>query len=228
MPGHRYAGAHPMGRRRRPAGGGEVWSLIHLERDRLDDLLATLRDEEWELPSLCRGWRIRDVVAHLIQIHEVTPWTMAGEWVGSGFRLDARNQRGVARLRSLSPAALLDRYRATAYRTGALPGQAGLSLVETVVHGEDIARPSGRRLEVAPKTLISVAERVRGTEPVLHGRSRAAGLMLRATDVHWSAGRGPLVEGPLASIVLALTGRAAGLDDLSGEGAKTLRTRIWR
>lgn len=211
---------------RRPARGGDVWGMIHLERDRLDDLLASLREEEWEVPSLCRGWRVRDVVAHIVHTHLVTPCSLVGEWVSSGFSLDGRNARGVARRASLSPAALLQEYRATAYRTGAAPGRAALLLVETVVHGGDIAVPTGRRVEVAPKALVTVAELVRSTEAVLRGRTRAAGLELQASDVPWSAGAGPLVEGPLASIILALTGRGAGLDDLTGDGVKILRGRI--
>lgn len=211
---------------RRAARDVETWPLIHLERDRLEDLLGGLREEEWDLPSLCRGWRVRDVVAHVISNHLLTPWGLAGELVASGFRLDARNARGVAQRTSRSPAALLEEYRGTAYLTGAPPGRAPFSLVETVVHGEDIARATGRRLEVAPRGLVAVAELVRGTSAVLHGRERAQGLALRASDTAWSAGSGPLVEGPLLSIILALTGRPAGIDDLTGDGVKTLRGRI--
>jgi uncharacterized protein (TIGR03083 family) len=204
----------------------ETWPLIHEQRDKLGDLLETLADAEWGTLSLCQGWRVRDVVAHCIQTHLVTGWSLLGDWIASGFSLEARNERGVARRRSLSPAELLGEYRATAGRTSVPPGQLTYSLVEAVVHGEDIARPVGRRIDVSPRSLVTVAELCRGTDPILGGKRRSAGLTLRATDVAWSTGTGPEVAGPLASIVLAITGRAAALDDLSGEGLETLRSRV--
>ncbi len=204
----------------------EIWPLIHEQRNKVGELLETLSDAEWETPSLCQGWRVRDVVAHCIQTHLVTPWSLVSGWIGSGFSLKARNDRGVAGRRSRSPSELLSEYRATASRSSAPPGQVTYSLVEAVIHGEDIARPTGRRIDAAPRSLVTVAEIARGTDPILGGRRRCAGLTLRATDVAWSAGAGPEVAGPLASIILAITGRPAGLDDLSGEGLDTLRSRI--
>ncbi len=208
------------------ASGREIWPLIHEQRNKLGDLLETLSDAEWETPSLCQGWRVRDVVAHCIQTHLVTPWSLVGDWIGSGFSLKVRNDRGVARRRSRSPSELLKEYRATAGRTSVPPGQVTYALVEAVIHGEDIARPIGRRIGVAPQSLVTVAEIARGTDPILGGKRRSAGLTLRASDVIWSAGAGPEVIGPLGSIILAITGRPAALDDLSGEGVDTLRSRV--
>jgi uncharacterized protein (TIGR03083 family) len=209
----------------RRASAREIWPLIHEQRNKLGDLLETLSDAEWVTPSLCQEWQVRDVVAHCIQTHLVTPWSLIGDWIGSGFSLRARNNRGVARRRSQSPAELLSDYRATAGRASAPPGQLTYVLVEAVIHGEDIARPVGRRIDVAPQSLITVVEICRNTDPILHGKERSAGLTLRASDVAWSAGAGPEVTGPLASIILAITGRQSALDDLSGKGLDTLRSR---
>jgi hypothetical protein len=52
-------------------GGGprmsrdEVWEAIDVERADLADLLDSLNAQEWETSSLCAGWRVRDVAAHL-------------------------------------------------------------------------------------------------------------------------------------------------------------------
>jgi uncharacterized protein (TIGR03083 family) len=204
----------------------EIWPLIHEQRNRLGDLLETLSDAEWETASLCQGWQVRDVVAHCIQTHLVTQRSLVAEWIRSGFSFKARNARGVARRSALSLSELLSLYRATAGRTSYLPGQLTYSLVEAVTHGEDIARPVGRRIDVSPRSLITVAEIVRNTDPILGGKRRSAGLTLRASDVAWSAGAGPEVTGPLASIILAITGRPAALEDLTGDGLDTLRSRI--
>ena len=204
----------------------EIWPLIHEQRNKLGDLLETLSDAEWETPSLCPGWQVRDVVAHCIQTHLVTPWSLIGDLISSGFSFQTRNDRGVARRRSQSPSELLSDYRATAGRDSAPPGQLTYALVEAVIHGEDIARPVGRRIDVAPQSLVTVVEICRTTDPIHHGKERSVGLTLRSSDVAWSAGTGPEVTGPLASIILAITGHQSALDDLSGEGLDALRSRV--
>jgi len=204
----------------------EIWTLIHEQRNKLGDVLETLSVHEWAAASLCEGWRVRDVAAHLIQTHLVTGRNLIADWIRSGFSLKARNPHGVVRRGSMSPSELLSLYRSTAGRTSYLPGQLTYSLVEAVIHGEDIARAVGRRVEVSPRSLVTVGEIARNTDPILGGKRRSAGLTLRASDVEWSAGTGPEVTGPLASIILAITGRPTGLDDLSGEGLDALRTRV--
>ncbi len=57
-------------------------------------------------------------------------------------------------------------------------------------------------------------------------KKRINGLGLVATDVDWTHGTGPEVAGPGLALLLAMTGRADGLDALSGEGAATLRDRV--
>ena len=67
------ADRHPEGVPAGRSGGGdgsrmsrdEVWQAIDGERASLADLLDSLSEQEWEAPSLCAGWRVRDVAAHL-------------------------------------------------------------------------------------------------------------------------------------------------------------------
>jgi len=70
------------------ASAAEIWPLIREQRNKLGDLLETLSAAEWETTSLCQGWRVRDVVAHCIQTHLVTPWSLIGQWIVSGFSRD--------------------------------------------------------------------------------------------------------------------------------------------
>lgn len=53
-----------------------------------------------------------------------------------------------------------------------------------------------------------------------------AGLTLKATDQDWTHGNGPVVEGPLLSLLMAMTGRSAHVVDLTGEGLPILRSRM--
>jgi hypothetical protein len=57
-------------------------------------------------------------------------------------------------------------------------------------------------------------------------RRRLSGLRLAATDVPWSVGDGPAVEGPIAALLLLLTGRSAALGELSGDGVPLLLPRL--
>jgi uncharacterized protein (TIGR03083 family) len=204
----------------------ELWQLIHEHRKKVGDFLETLTEGEWNAPSLDAGWRVRDVAAHLIQTHLISQASLVLEWVRSGFSLRRRNDLNIRRRQSMSTADLLHEYRDTSTRTGYLPGQLTYSLIEVVIHGEDIARALHKRIDVNADALIKVANLASITDPILGGKRRSAGLRLVASDVEWSAGDGPEVMGPLMAIVLAITGRNAGLDDLSGPGVDTLRSRL--
>jgi len=70
-----------------------------------------------------------------------------------------------------------------------------------------------------------VADFYAGSNLIIGAKRRIDGLTLRATDATWSHGSGPEVSGPALSLVMAMTGRKAALDDLSGDGVATLRTR---
>jgi uncharacterized protein (TIGR03083 family) len=203
----------------------ELWQLIHEQRQKVGDVLGTLTDAEWESPSLCAGWRVRDVAAHMVETHLMTPPRFMGRFIGAGFRFNTFAANGVAQHASQTPAALLAQYRETTPRTTAPPGPKPTWLAEAVIHGEDVARPTGKQIAVSPAALVAVAEFVRDATPLLHGKQRSAGLRLRATDVDWTAGDGPEVTGPAASLILAMSGRKSALADLSGDGLETLTAR---
>ena len=57
-------------------------------------------------------------------------------------------------------------------------------------------------------------------------KKRISGVRLVATDADWSHGAGPELNGPMLSLLLAMTGRAAGLDGLTGEGVGVVRSRM--
>jgi hypothetical protein len=94
------------------------------------------------------------------------------------------------------------------------------------VHAEDIRRPLGIAHTYPVNDVTRIAAFYRGSNLLIGGKRRAAGLTLRATDADWSAGSGPEVAGPAISLVLAITGRPAALDDLSGEGLAALNQRM--
>jgi uncharacterized protein (TIGR03083 family) len=203
----------------------DLWKLIHEQRQKVGNALGELTDAQWEADSLCAGWRVRDVVAHMVETQLMSPPRFIGKFAASGFRFDAFAANGVAQHASQTPASLLAQYRETAPRTTSPPGPKVTWLAEAVIHGEDVARPTGTSVAVSPEALVAVADFTRGTTALLHGKQRSAGLRLRATDVDWTVGDGPEVSGPAASLILAMTGRKAAFADLTGDGVETLSSR---
>ena len=93
------------------------------------------------------------------------------------------------------------------------------------MHAEDIRRPLGIEHHYPAEAVVRVADFYKGSNLLIGSKNRIDGLSLRATDADWSHGTGPEVSGPIMSLVMAMTGRKAADDDLSGDGVATLRSR---
>ena len=130
------------------------------------------------------------------------------ELAAAGFRFNVFTDRGARRLGTLSPAELIDRLRARTATTNRPPAPVVAMLGEIVVHGEDIRRPLGLRHQYAEGALVAVADNYTKTNLLIGSKRRIAGLRLRATDCEWAHGEGPDVNGPLASLILAMAGRS--------------------
>lgn len=206
-----------------PAG---VWEAIDAERRALLDDLAGLDDEQWDTPSLCSEWKVRDVVGHLV-------FAANSSWKDFAIGL-AKNKGNLDRVISkaaveigASPLAQLERRFAGTVGSRNLPPfvKAQCELADIVCHGEDIRRPLELSRTVPTATPLVAADflkddRATGTP------KRIKGLRLSATDADWSTGTGPTVDGPLQALVLAMAGRSDTLDQLAGEGLADFRTRF--
>ncbi|MEU0313383.1 maleylpyruvate isomerase family mycothiol-dependent enzyme [Nocardioides sp. NPDC006273] len=73
-------------------------ALATAERRDLADFLETLTPEQWDRPSLCRGWTVRDVVAHMLSYEEVGLREFAGSFLRAGFRFGELNARRLEQL----------------------------------------------------------------------------------------------------------------------------------
>ncbi|MEV6322411.1 maleylpyruvate isomerase family mycothiol-dependent enzyme [Nocardia sp. NPDC051787] len=94
-------------------------------------------------------------------------------------------------------------------------------LMDLLVHGQDIAVPLGMTREMPVDAARSALERVWTTD-TFRSREKFAGYHLVATDTGWDAGAGRAVEGPVASLLLLVSGRRAGREHLTGEGAERM------
>lgn len=206
-----------------------TWACVREQRQHLIDFLITLSPDEWNVPSLCRGWRVRDVVAHLTQGQEGV--LNAGTFISilrARFNLNLAIEQG-ARERGdrLSPDELTDRLRAGLASRKTAPGSGATGiLVDVFVHSSDITRPFGRPPLPIPVNCLRETLDYVVANRYLGGPRRSAGLTLRATDLDWTHGSGPAVEGTSEALILALTGRKDALRDLSGPGQESLAARI--
>jgi hypothetical protein len=184
---------------------GDVWAMVHAERAALIGDLARLDDGQWDQPSLCAEWTVHDVVAHLVGTARATRIGFVAGMARARFDFDRQNARGVAPRKSTPPAPLDSR------------------LVEEVVHGEDIRRPLGlTRAYPAEAVARSLGYQTRTPASFGGAKELMTRVRIVATDTDLTIGTGPEVNGPALSLLLAVSGRRAALDDLSGPGVGAL------
>jgi uncharacterized protein (TIGR03083 family) len=203
----------------------DLWAAVAKEREALAADLASLTDERWQTPSLCEGWSVQDVLGHMTAAASKTPPGFFVDMLKAGFNFTKMADADVREYTTGGPKATLDRFRAIVSSRKHPPGPNPTWLGETIVHGEDIRRPLGIDHAYDPEALRTVADFYKGSNLIIGAKKRIAGLQLKATDADWSNGTGPSVEGPLKSLVMAMTGRKPAYDDLSGDGVATLRGR---
>ena len=203
----------------------DIWPVVHAERRALAADLADLTPEQWATPSLCTGWSVLDVLAHMVATAKETPPRFLVGMLTSGFRLSRMTEKRIAEERAGGPAATLAAFRAVENATSAPPGPKLSWLGEALVHSEDIRSPLGIPHEYPLASVTAVTDFYASSNVLIGGKNRVAGVTLQATDTDWTHGSGPLVTGPARALMLATTGRKAALDELSGPGVETLRAR---
>ncbi|WP_278256885.1 maleylpyruvate isomerase family mycothiol-dependent enzyme [Nocardioides convexus] len=178
----------------------DVWPFVHAERRALADDLALLSEEQWRTPSLCAGWTVEDVVAHVVDTARTSRLRFVAEMVRHRFDFDRQNQRGMERFRGATPAGTLDGLRA-AVEPAAHPARAAghpagrgdrprRGRTTPVGPGPRLRhRRGGRRLPVAGAHVARDGRRegvVRGVEPA--GDRRGPRPRHRAGGVRTGAG----------------------------------------
>jgi uncharacterized protein (TIGR03083 family) len=202
----------------------ELWTTIDTERTSLADLLAGLTPAEWERPSLCAGWRVREVAAHLTLAH-----TGAAVAVPALIRARGSFDRMVHDTACAAAGAptgeLVAAIRAMVGSRRHAVGTTELEpLLDVLVHGQDVAVPVGRERPMPPTAAAIAATRVWSMGWPFWARRRLRGVSLVATDLDWRVGAGPAVYGRIADLLVLVAGRRHVLPRLSGPGVGLLPT----
>lgn len=206
--------------------------LMWAEMADLGGLLHELSDEELDRPSLCEGWQVRDVVGHMLLGHTTPMPQMLAMVVRYRFDVTRGSFEQSQQLaRSMSADELRTRWDEVVEdrtkRGIARVIRPNEGFVDHTVHHQDIRRPLDRPRVIPEARLVAALDgAARVSSPMFAPKKAVAGLRLQATDVDWSHGEGPVVEGPGEAILMAAAGRAVAVPDLSGEGVATLASRV--
>lgn len=205
----------------------QVWTAIDAHRREIVRLLEDLTPDEWRQPSLCAGWTVRQVAAHLAL--QNTRWSQLPAAVVDMVRsggLDAAIHAAACRHAELPEEVLVAQIRDRIGVWRPLPTVTYReTAVDHLVHGQDIALPLGRELPMPPLLAALAAERAWSSRRMFHARRRFAGYRFVADDADWAAGRGREVTGPIGALLLLFTGRLVATAQLGGPGAADLRAR---
>lgn len=206
-------------------------ALRRLHDDENADLSAflhTLEEPDWERPSLCEGWRVRDVVGHILYGNELRLWTLPFRLARYGFSSDRSGKAySIARAEGRSPADLVrafDERDPWAGTCRVFPPR--LTLLDRLVHHQDIRRALDRPRSIPEERLLASLDGTPTLGSVFGAKGRTRGLRLTATDVPWTWGDGPAVEGTGEALLMAMLGRPDPLDELTGDGATTFAARL--
>ncbi|MCE0767419.1 maleylpyruvate isomerase family mycothiol-dependent enzyme [Pseudonocardia kujensis] len=204
----------------------DAMAMAHDERASLVTLLESLTSEQWDAPTLCERWRVREVVAHMFSYDELSTLGALGRLLRNGMSLDRANIAGLARYADHTPAQLLALARKHLHPSGLTAKFGGrIALADAMIHQQDIRRPLGLPRQIPADRITTVLEFASTARP-LGAAPRIAGLQLTATDVEWSHGEGPEVRGPAEPLLMAMVGRRGITSELDGTGVAALEGRI--
>ena len=197
----------------------DIQKMIAAQRGDLAEVLANLPGQRWDEPTLCAGWRVAEVVAHI---------TMPFRYSGRRFMLELAKARGnfsqMADRRARQDARELTVAELTAALANNVdhpwkpPGGGYLgALTHDVIHGLDITVPLGIGWAVPADRLGTILASITTPKIIRYFATDVSGVELRATDMDWAFGSGSPVMGSAQDLALVLCGRKLPSGHLEGE-----------
>jgi uncharacterized protein (TIGR03083 family) len=196
----------------------ELRESIAAQRREVAEMLSGLPSQSWDAPTLCAGWRVREVVAHMTMPFRYSTrqfLTELGQARGNFNRMADRSAR---RDGALPPGDLLAVLSDNAGHPWKPPG-GGFegALVHDVIHGLDITVAQGIDLVVPEEGLRIVLDVITRPKTLKYFGAELTGVELRADDIDWSFGSGAPVSGPAQLLALVVCGRRLPTGLLRGD-----------
>ncbi len=192
-------------------------AAVMAERAELAEVFAALRPHQWDTPSLCAGWRVREVLAHTTMPFRMGGGAFVWEMLRSGGRFTAMADRVARRDAARMPAEDLVRsLRDNVAHPWSPPGGgAAGALSHEVIHGLDSTVALGLDRRVPTDRLLLVLGAMRPRAVAYFGAD-LDGVQLRATDVDWTRGTGAPLRGLAQDLLLVVCGRKLPPGHLEG------------
>ena len=175
--------------------------------DGLADLLASAPAGTWDAPSLCAGWQVRHVVAHVTMPARLTPEQFGAEMAAAGGDFAVLSDTVAARDGSLPVADHLAQLRSPVLHAWQPPGGgAAGALSHAVIHSLDVTVALDRPPVAPAEALVAVLDQLTDADGAFFGLD-LTGVRLEAADTDWSWGSGEAVRAGSGALVALLSGR---------------------
>lgn len=209
-----------------------VWKHVKSVRSRFYQYLLTLQPEQWNEPSLCKGWRVRDVVAHVTILYQYSPRHFVSTLASSGLNVNRLLHKTAVDFGRLSTRQLLEQYKLTIDHQKIPYFVPPLNaLADALVHEQDIRMALGDHNAIPDDLLVlifshwqpghyNIGERITGI------KKRTRGICFIADDIDMKYGDGLVVRGTAQDVLMAIAGRPLVLGRLRGEGHALLTSRL--
>jgi uncharacterized protein (TIGR03083 family) len=192
----------------------------------LADLLEASGPAVWDAPSLCEGWRTREVVAHMTMPARYSGPSFMAELEAAGGDFTRLSGTVAARDGALPPASLLEDLRSEVLHGWQPPG-GGMegALTHCVIHGLDIVEAVPLERRVPDERIVRVLGTIAAPGAPNFFGVDLKGVELRADDLEWCYGSGAPVSGRAQALALVVCGRLLPPGRLDGEGAARFTAR---
>lgn len=198
----------------------DVWRHIHAERRSLASVLSGLDATQWATPSVCPGWTVRDVAAHVIHSPQYRMRDFMRMMITARFDINRAILVDGQRLGQAPVADILEQFETYDGSRAVPPTTTPYEpLIDVLVHTQDIVRPLGIALAMPVDAARVAADKVLEKPQKVFGPTRLSGVHLVATDTDWERGSGPTVRAPMQEILVLVTGRSADPSLLEGDTA---------
>jgi uncharacterized protein (TIGR03083 family) len=190
---------------------------VAAELTSLADLLDTASAAQWDTASLCAGWRVREVVAHMTMAARYSNEQFMAELQRCGFDFTRLSNEVAARDARLPTDELIENLRSEVMQHWAPPGGGYRgALNHVVIHGLDVTVPLNLPRLSSDETIRVILDDLTKRDGSVHFGIDIAGRHLRATDLDWSFGQGPMLCGAAADLALVICGRSVPPGRLDG------------
>jgi uncharacterized protein (TIGR03083 family) len=195
----------------------QLWPELRSQRLKLADQIEALDETAWNAASWCDGWRVRDVLGHLVHLAEASQLSMGADIIRGGLRPDRALSRSARRLGDAPVPELCQRLRVSADgRFRVLGSPPAVALGEVLVHGSDALRPVGAEVHSSPADATTVLDTYWKLGRFAFHAAPHQGHRLTATDCDWTKGSGPEIKGKAIDLLLFVANRSQVLSNLEG------------